>query len=160
MRFSLGGLCCSRLSLYVNPFFWGVRTAQWNFSLKDYTVRVRALDIISRLRTEDPKHCEIALAVLDELFERHLGKVYLAKFMNSGTHRKQVLYKSFPLSLLLYPRISPPHHPSKTRSVSGPQYTSSCPSSPHTNLATTPPYSCVPSNSKCRFRRGIILIGH
>ncbi|KAJ3044964.1 Tar (HIV-1) RNA binding protein 1, partial [Rhizophlyctis rosea] len=65
-------------------------TAQWNFSLKDYTVRVRALDIISRLSRGVPEHCEIALAILDVLLERHLGKMYFAKFMNSGPHRKQI----------------------------------------------------------------------
>ncbi|KAJ3041776.1 Tar (HIV-1) RNA binding protein 1 [Rhizophlyctis rosea] len=65
-------------------------TAQWNFSLKDYTVRVRALDILSRLRTDRPEHREVATAILDELLQLHLSKKYHAKFINNGPHRKQL----------------------------------------------------------------------
>ncbi|RKO87183.1 hypothetical protein BDK51DRAFT_28776, partial [Blyttiomyces helicus] len=65
-------------------------TAGWNFSLQDYTVRVQANDLLSRLDPAVPEHAAIGKAVLARLLDMHLAQRFVARFTGTLEHRKQL----------------------------------------------------------------------
>ncbi|KAJ3081848.1 Tar (HIV-1) RNA binding protein 1, partial [Quaeritorhiza haematococci] len=66
-------------------------TAEWNFSQRDYIVRVYANNLLARLDIQnDPTQRSIAIGILQRLVELHASGAFVAKFTSTLEHRKQV----------------------------------------------------------------------
>ncbi|KAJ3416153.1 Tar (HIV-1) RNA binding protein 1 [Chytridiales sp. JEL 0842] len=64
-------------------------TAEMNFYLKDYTVRIRANDILTRLDPKRAAHREVGLAILKDLVDMHMDGLFYARFRETFEHRQQ-----------------------------------------------------------------------
>ncbi|KAJ3289327.1 Tar (HIV-1) RNA binding protein 1, partial [Borealophlyctis nickersoniae] len=86
-------------------------TAEWNFSIKDYIVRVQAADILARLDPSDPLHVDFAVAVLNHLLKTHLDQRFDVKFTQTIEHRKQIrLWSSLHLLIPFIPAHLSTHY--------------------------------------------------
>ncbi|KAJ3117352.1 Tar (HIV-1) RNA binding protein 1 [Physocladia obscura] len=64
-------------------------TTELNFNCMDYVLRVKANDILSRLKPENEIHREFGQLVLSKLLDLHLSNKYFAKFEATYEHRMQ-----------------------------------------------------------------------
>ncbi|KAI8852773.1 hypothetical protein BC829DRAFT_383772 [Chytridium lagenaria] len=65
-------------------------TAEMNFSNKDYTIRVRANDILARLDPASKDECDFAMTILSEMLRMYLSGKHDALFASSFEHRVQL----------------------------------------------------------------------
>jgi hypothetical protein len=65
-------------------------TAEMNFNSKDYSIRVRANDILARLDLRNAEHREFGIQVLTDLIDMHCAGKLVAKFTETFEHRQQI----------------------------------------------------------------------
>ncbi|KAJ3237857.1 Tar (HIV-1) RNA binding protein 1 [Chytriomyces hyalinus] len=65
-------------------------TAERNFNCQDYTIRVKAINILTKLSLENKRHRILANTFLRKLLTIHLSNKYRAKFDSTYEHRMQI----------------------------------------------------------------------
>ncbi|KAJ3097538.1 Tar (HIV-1) RNA binding protein 1 [Phlyctochytrium planicorne] len=65
-------------------------TAEMNFGCKDYTIRIRANDILARLNLSKPEESQFALSTLSKLVNLFLSGAYASMFSGSIESRMQL----------------------------------------------------------------------